>query len=883
MAEFPPTGGPPDSLPKIPGQPEKNPLAEAYAAGMAYSPESLNTELISHAASPVELYYGLREREEFKDYGLTAASLGNDYRDPSLFSAMFERWQTLRKTPAELQRRGWLVFYDEASGMGVLRSKRFGAQIIDREKVAEVQLPDGGTVMAVDIGTPERRAGMEEAYKNAKLEFSSRTTAGEQIGVLLNLNVRDDLGTLVDWQHGMQSTFKPEHLQSIFNMPSIRELEQLSDEQVTPKEIKEKRELGDQTEEATLLYLIMLKSGSKQDMQDLLARPGAQYLVSKLAKEEEARRQEAAPEGTTVTYTREQWVSEFVGDVDNWVDDMDRDIKTWRTERNDRSGVYATREFGKRGRLTKWANICAFAGDPGEMSTDEETHFIENEIGEAVGSVEASWVAATLLRDIGAFASEGYIALPNGKSYIPLGEFRYLTSDDRGKFFPYMFDIKEGFKNRSSGLGELIYRVPDMGMNLLDWAQVQVDGMYEKDETGALITNDKGEPKIARRSVWDAWLGTAEQPKKDIVTGKYAEYGIQEANLDLKDDADKELVKNGKFVLIEGPHPKHGQNEKFYVSKEDADKINNGKKSGKEYDDIPNNQKARLVEIEDPETHVKRQQYMTIEDAEKIKNGGAILIREKSVKDGSTRVFYGKKVQAEGYHRLGSLNWGSLERYFHGTFGTMQWLMGRERGGVLTEARNVEDFSAADFTLRKLKMMSKYNGITLNAITLTKGSPHLYDMGTTTVDGVRTYDLSDISGGSLTFHEVQTTGTETIQRTFLKNVIAARVHTSNWILNIMPKRAEAYNLAKVGGNFYDEVPLSNVLELFAKEVLKEFPRTEEELLAHYVDDLNRIQGQTDKKQPLVFYKETARWLKNPKSRLVGVRRGRTASHTYALL
>lgn len=911
----------PNLGPKNIGEIEKNALAEAYASGMMGSHESIHTDLIVHAGSPAEFYWGLRPRFEFKDSGLIAPSLSNDYRDPGLLSSIFERSQILRLTPEELIHRGWVVrdSYDPATGMAVLK-RRYGSIVIDHESTRSGSL-NGANVLVGDIGTSARRAAMELVYVNGFIEMNARTITGEQIGVLLNLDVRDDLATLVSWEHSTASTYKAEHFQSLFNLPSIREMEEIPKDNLTVKEIREKHELGDQIEESMLAELIMLKSGSKQDMKNLLARPGTQFLISKMAKEEEARRQKSADEearkyGTqvhTITFTYDDWVAEFIGDVDSWADDMDRNLKTWKEERNDKSDKYINNKYGRRGRLTKWGNLCAFTGDPGEISTDEETYFIEKEVGAASGSVEAAWIATTLFRNIGLFASEGYIALPNGISNIPLGEFKFITGDDRGKFYPYMFVIKEGIKGRSAELAEMIYRAPDMAMNLFDWAQVTVDDVYERDETGLVIYGEDGRPKVARRSVIDAWLGTAEQAKIDLVTGQYAEYGIKAIKVDqVNDEADKMLVAKGKLVLIKGPHPKTGKEESFYVTKEDWEKIQSGKKvkdedydkifdppKGKTEDEIDRDRKykeeikdriARLVKISDPDGKNERKLYMTARDEDKIKNGGGILIKEINAETRrTTRIFYGKKVQEEGYHRLGSLNWGSLERYFHGTFGTMQWLMGRKEGGVLTEIKNVDDFGPGDFSLKKLKSQRKYNGIALNLITLTKGSPHLFDAGRVTVDGTKTYEIpEELPDGStklstLRFHEVQTTGTETIQRTLLKNQLAARIHTSNWVLNIMTKPTNPYNLAKVGGGRTEEVPLSNVLEMFAKEALKPFPKDEDEIIRNYVDDLSRLQTPIDRSQPLKFYKEMGDYLKSWKSTLVGVRKGAKARYLYERL
>ncbi len=908
-------------LPKIPGQPERNIAQEHAAAAVAgASVEFVSHNLISQAVEPKQLFYGLREKESRWESGFVAQPLGNDFSPPSVLTTMMSRANWLGQTPDDLIHKGLLIAYDANSGMGVLRSPaKHGGLVIDNERIVQDQTPEGFPYTWVDIGLPEQRAGMAAAYHVGSVEINVRALMGDQYGILTNLNVRDDLATLVDWQHGTQATYRPEHMEALFNLPSIRELEALHEYKYKPEDIKKMRELGDQIEEAMLCELIMMKSGSKEGMQDLLARPGADHLIRKMATEEENRRKMAEDKlaekenrqsnADNIRYTGEDWITEYIGDVDGWEDDMQRDLKkTWRQEIKDRKkGKYDKNERGRRGKLTQWANMISFKGEPGEISTKIEKHFIEKDVGGAVGgSEEAAWMATVLMRDIGAFSSWGYTALPNGQSHAELGTFRILSADDRQKFYSYMFFVqKEGYSNRSSGVQELIYRVPDMAMDLFHWGQVAVDGMFEKDETGALILDDNNEPKVAKRSIWDAWLGTAEQPKRDLVTGKIAEYGIKEVQVDLDEkgdfslESDRDLIEKGQLVLIKDPDSKHGESAKFYVTKKDAEKIKNGEKTGAEYDAIANDEKARVFEIEDPDSHEKRRVYMTEEDRLKIQNGGAILMRETEVQfkpevdpktgkpksvekpeSGKTRVFYAKKVQAEPGNRLGNLNWDSLETYWHGTFGTMQWLMGRDKVGVWTDIKNVDDFGAGDFSLSRLKMMYKYIGITQNAITLTQGSPHLFDMGKVTLDAVQTYDLTNDGGTTFSFHEVQTEGSETIQRNLFRNIIAARVHTSNWVQNIMGKKSEAYNLAKIGGPLYEDVPLSNILEMFIKEALKGTPKTEEELLAHYVDDLKRLQKPIDVEQPKKFYDETARWLKSVRSREVGVRKGRKVSSIY---
>lgn len=854
--------------------PERNP-AQEFAASR-YAPESLSAELITRATNPVDFFYGLREMHRKLEDGNIPGSLSNDFRPPGILTSMFERAHNLHLTPAELIRRRWVESYDEESGIAVLTHRRYSAVALDMDQGEPHKLPDGRVVEVVFLGKPEVREILAATYDTGVLEFETRSIMGEQIGAMLNLNARDDLATLVDWEHGTNAKYKPDHLKALHNLPSIAELE--STDITTSKEFREKRELGDQIEEAFFCNLIMLRSGSKQDMKDLLARPGAKFLISKMAAEEDARREakynalsesEKAAAGPYKRYTREDWEAEYIGDVDAWTDDMARDPEeTWRQEREDRSGIYAGREFGKRGKLTKWANIPAFAGRPGEMSTDEENHFIEEDVGGACGSKEASWITTTQLRNIGAYASEGYVALPNGKSWLPLGEFRYISSDDRGKFYGYMFYFKEGTRGRSSGLRGMIGRMPDMAMNLYDWAQVAVP---LTDEKGNVINGPDNKPIIVKRSIWDAWLGTAEQPKKDMVTGKVAEYGVTE----LDPGIHPEDIKKGLVLQVTIPAAPGAPSRMAYMYKEDAARIANGE--------------FELVVATNPKIKQARAFYATKEDAKAIRDGEGMLMEETLLEDvvmdkvvlrkkGEKRQFYAKRVKAEGYNRLGSLKFDSLERDFSGTFGTMQWLMGRENIGVWADLLNVTKFSADDFELSELKKKIKYIGITQNLIVLTKGSPHLYDTGRITYEGVKSYDLSDIGAGTLTMPVIETTGTETIQRNLLRNQMAARIRSATYVKKIMPQTAKIYTRGR-GGAIFKEVPVTGNIENDIKEAFNQKPKTEEELVQHYVDDVDTLGKEADVDQPLRLYNEAATWLTTD----IGIVRGRRAKQTYVQL
>jgi len=592
-------------------EPEKNPQLEAAIANkLVGRSESMNDELIATASTPQELFRGLRNIEEKLENGNIPGNLNESYRPPAQLSLMYNRATNLKVTNTELESRGWLTGYNPSTGEGLPAHRKYSAMALNMDE--EFIIKDGQYVADIfgnpamkivfNYGTEKERAELARSYDRAVVELEARAILGEWIGTMLNLNIRDGLEPLVNWEHGTTAKFKGDHLHALFNMPDIEELA------TNP----ENRKLGDQVEEALFLNLVMLHSGNKQRMQDFLLRPGADHLISKLAKEEEHRR------GSV--YTRDQWVKENIGDYNNWVPDYDpsidlvkdkdaykktRDLeKTWKVEASD----------GRRGRLTKWGNIAAFGGNPGDIAGHEEKEFIEKTVGGLVGSIEASWVAATLMRSIGTYASEGYVALPNGKSILPLGEARYISSDDRGKFYSYMFNYKEGTKGRSSGLKDMIGKIPDMAFDLFDWAQVQMVDLLPQRLDSTIVKQGEaldGTETPQKRSIWDAWLGTVGGKQKiDLLTGE---------------------------------------------------KTN-------------------------------------------------------------------QRTNKEEYHRLGDLNFSSLDRDFHGSFGVMQWLLGNGEGpvGVFIDAMKV-DFKYEDFLLNDLKKKNKYIGIVMNPVILTKGSMHLYE------------------------------------------------------------------------------------------------------------------------------------------------------------
>lgn len=615
--------------------------------------ESLSMEQIAFAESPQELFEGLRATLKRIEDGNVPGSLEDHYGTTRLFGIMRERADLLRMTPKELIDKKWLLDYDAATGIGTPKKRSHASLALSIEetpiRVQDDKGRDRGTVIDIkyNFGTPEKRAELAKAYDRAIAEVEVRAIMGEQVGLRLNPEVRDGLETLVVYlRGGRMPKFKAPHLEAIFNLPDVKDLEK------KPENVK----LGDQIEEAMFLNLVMLKSGTKKQMKDLLERPGSKFLIAKMAKEYQDKRGGLA-------YTANDWIQNNIGDVEKWTPDDKRELDTYKKEV----------ELGLREKLTKHSNIAASYGDPGDMGGDDENNFIETTVGGLVGSVEASWIAATMMRVTGAYASEGYVALPNGTSALQLGEDGFISSDDTGKFHAYMQVLKEGLKGRSSFLKDMIGKIPDMSMNLFDWAQVKV-----KQPDGSIVS----------RSIWDAWLGTV---------------------------------------------------------------------GGKPITDILTNQPVK-----------------------------------------------GKLTKEEGYHRLGSLNFKSLRRDFHGKFATIQWLIGSgERPtGVLNEALKT-DFKLEDFTLNNLKKINKYIGIVFNPIVMTQGSTHLYD----------------------------TSNLKIVQRNFLRNMMIARIHSQSFSMNILNATIKLFNAD--GKDF--EVPAPLFVKACVEEVLNNSPRTEAELMTHYID------------------------------------------------
>ncbi len=603
-----------------------------------------------------------------------------------------------------------------------------------------------------------KRLEMALAVKKGITEYQARLILGEHISVRTSLRFRDSLEDLVGIMHsGSVTYFKGDHLKGLFNLPSVRELEggiklsdtnkeqvrtrveeenakqlskenrPLTDEQreivtasirdpLISKEFENRHEFGDQVEEAIFLNMIMLNSSGKTRMQEFLKRPGVIKLMSRLADKDVSLQNllnkkdlELMTNEQVMLSKAKQWQLAHIGDVDNWIDDKDRylenttvrmkngvEVKEGGTKVRVKATWREESEIGLRKELTKWANISAWGGNPSEFSADKEIRFIEGAIGDVVGSKEAAWLAATFLRSIGAYASEGYAVLPpkdggsvKGRFLLPLGEGRYISGDDTGKFYANLFNLKEGLKGRASGLKDMIGRVPDMAMNLFDWAGVEVGNADGTDPEYPL----NWDGTMQKRSVWDAWLGTAEQPLRDILTGgDVVEVAKIDGNiLNKLSDEDKETVTANKMGFVEVKR-----------------KTNN---SGKE---------EVVYKVLDLDTNDRISSGRVLIKGIKNKHGLPLID-----KNNQEKMFLW--VAEEKGKRLGDLNFKTLEREFHGTFTIMQWLMGNGEGptGVFVDALKT-NFRPEDFEMNELKKKIKYIGIVMNPVVLTKGSQHLY-------------------------------------------------------------------------------------------------------------------------------------------------------------
>lgn len=723
--------------------------------------ESTPDELLKTATTPFELFYGLRRIFSRLESGTTPPSLSESYRPPTQLTAMIERRDDLSETGEDLEKKHFLRKYDPDTGLAVVDDPKFtimamrtdpipvvidqGSGKIRRATKQDIEARLESVTLGYDFGSEKKRAEMAKAYEKAIFEMEARAIMGEHVGVRSHLKARDDLNFLVTFQHETTAKFQPEHLKALFNAPSLDALRVETEDRI------ENHILGDQIEEAMFCNLIMLNCGTKQRMLDFLERPGAKFLIAKMAKEEEMRR--GSP------YTYDDWVKDNIGSVEEWVDDNKRylakevddqgvrHLATFQEEADINSELNKGRDKPLRGRLTRYGNIAAFGGEPGDMGKDRETEFIEKFIGGCCGSVEAAWLACTMMRITGAYASEGYDVLPNDgvarqKSLLPLGEFRFISGDDEGKFYHYLFAYKEAIRSRAipSPRG-LLKRVPDMAVNLFDWAQVKVQ----------IGVDDRGEPVFARRSIWDAWLGTP----------------------------------GGK----------------------------------------------RLLDLE---------------------TGKPVSDERKVTKE-------------EPYHRLGDLDFMSLDRDFHGTHGTMQWLKGREKTGILSEMKNMGDFDLNTFFPEELLKKRKYIGIALNLITLTKGSPHLYDIEGTTDEKYLTYN----NEGQLVFSHLRVPKVEALQHRFFMNMMAARIRSGYFLQNIFPKEDLLLpNPNNLGGKVI-KVPVTNWIASSIEMANRRAPDDYEDILERYLDDIESFYKAMDPNKRWELYTIANQMFSDKVGRVVG--------------
>jgi len=668
---------------------ETNHAVEDAAASRSYlrSGESLNSELIATAESPAELFMGLRRLEGMLEDTIIPQGLSERYTPPRDATIMYEKSKSFEMTIEELQKLGIIIdgtykpYKDgeKDTYIAQLKDDKFLSLALKVKQIPVYFTKDDGTVMKdqdgdpiergiktkIIVGSPEQRAENAKANEMGAKELGARDVMGEHIGLRINEEVRDSYETMSAYMHGGRvPKFTTEQLRTLFNMPSLKELRE-------GKELEKSHELGDQLEEAMFCYVVMLSSNSKERMLDLLKRPGATDLIFKMAEKRQAvlRKEKGDP---NLKYGYDDWRKEFVGDVDSWVPDYDPSVRTVTTA--DKEGKYKkSRELGKtwryeatsiaegglgvRGKLTRWSNIAAWEGNPGEFGEDKEDAFIIDLIGkEIVDSVEASWIAATFLRVIGAYSSEGFAALPDGTSLLPLGEDRYISGDDFGKAYALMFNCKEGKAGRPSGLKDMIGKIPDLAINLFDWAQVVVGEEEIVQKDGSVIKLEK------RRSIMDAWLGTAKQLKRSLLTGEEIKTVVDPVSGEL---IALDLV-TGKPIELQGTQ---------YIRSE-------GIKIGTRKDE-----KGNLTDVIGLKAIVPEEGYTSL---------GKLAFKSLP------RRFHGTY---------------TVMQWLMGN--------GEKPTGVNIEALKT-DVEYDDFKLNSLKKIKKYVGIVMNPVVLSKGSMHLY-------------------------------------------------------------------------------------------------------------------------------------------------------------
>lgn len=551
------------------GGSEKDHPIEDTAASRQYlrSGESLNSELIAQAEDPAELFTGLRRLEMMLEDTIIPQGLSERYTPPRDASIMYEKSKNFAMTAEELEELGIIIkgtYHENQNGEfeAKLRDDKFLSLALKVEqKPVYLTNEDGKIIKDQDgdpiergiktkiiIGSPEKRTEMAKANEIGARELGARDVIGEHIGLRINEEVRDSYEMMSAYMHsGRTPKFTTDQLKTLTNLPSIAELR-------AGKEIEKSHELGDQFEEALFCNLVMLSSNSKTRMQELLDRPGATALIFRMAQKHEQNLRKEKND-VTIKYGYDEWKKDYIGDVSKWKEDKDRELrKTWREEK----------ENGFRKGLTEWSNIVAWEGNPGEFGEDKENRFIEDLIGkQIVGSVEASWLATVFTRVVGIYSSEGYAALPSGDILLPLGEDRMMSGDDFGKAYALMFNKKEGYSGRTSGLKDMIGKIPDLSISLLDWGQVVVgkEDFVKINEDGTKIFTKEEK----RRSIIDAWLGTAKQTKRSLLTGELVNTVVDTKSnelLALDPFTNKPIEIKGQFFKSEGIQIGTRKNEK---------------------------------------------------------------------------------------------------------------------------------------------------------------------------------------------------------------------------------------------------------------------------------------------------------------------------------
>ncbi len=454
------------------GQSEVDKLRDETMARLYRGNESLKNELLFNAETPSEVIHGLRYLESKLEDGNVPGELADHYGPGRVLEMMTDKMNALNLSLDELVRRKWII-QDPATKEYLPKKKKFGSLAISVDEVPVTDEIGGrkrivGTETKYNFGTEKERKDLARAYERAINELEARVVVDSHVGIRIKL--RDSLESLVETANHRASKLKVPHLIELFNLADPNEMDNDVENHV----------LGDKIEMASVLYLGMLASETKEGMQEFLKRPRVKELME-LWKGQ---------------MTAEDFQKSLFGDVNSWKAITDRDLDTFRSE--------------IRGPMTKHGNIPG----RGLLTYEDETNFIEK-VGNVVGSVEASWVAAAFLRATGVFASEGYVALPkNEKSFnLELGVAQFLSSDDTGKLLVNLWNKKEFSKKRSSGLQGLMSRIPNMAFSFFDWAQVDVGN-------GLLDEN--------KRSIMDAWLGTPAGFKKSILTGEVTNIPLAE-------------------------------------------------------------------------------------------------------------------------------------------------------------------------------------------------------------------------------------------------------------------------------------------------------------------------------------------------------------------